>query len=113
MSVDEPKNPYEFNYKRYLSNKQIFHTAFINKEGYCVLPIPVQLNSVWYNGLLIKQYVLQKLKTSKLTVNAYGICSALLTGYDDEIDKTSINVGKQMYIFIYIYITLNLNILNK
>jgi competence protein ComEC len=87
LSVDEPKNPYEFNYKRYLSNKQIFHTAFINKEGYSVLPIPVRLNSLWYNGLLIKQYVLQKLKTSKLSDNAYGICAALLTGYDDEIDK--------------------------
>lgn len=87
LSVDEPKNPYEFNYKRYLSNKQIFHTAFINKEGYSVLPIPVQLNSLWYNGLLIKQYVLQKLKTSKLSDNAYGICAALLTGYDDEINK--------------------------
>jgi competence protein ComEC len=87
LSVDEPKNPDEFNYKRYLSNKQIFHTAFINKEGYSVLPIPVQLNSLWYNGLLIKQYVLRKLKTSKLSDNAYGICAALLTGYDDEINK--------------------------
>lgn len=87
LTVDEPKNPYEFDYKRYLNNKQIYHTAFIDKETFSVLQTPVQLNPLWYNGLLIKQFVLQKLKASKLTANAYGICAALLTGYDDEIDK--------------------------
>lgn len=87
IAVDEPKNPYEFDYKRYLNNKQIYHTAFIDQGAFSVLQLPVQLNPIWYNGLLIKQYVLQKLKTSKLSANAYGICAALLTGYDDEIDK--------------------------
>jgi competence protein ComEC len=87
LTVDPPKNPYEFDYKRYLYNKQIYHTAFIDKEAFDILQVPIQLNTIWYYGLLIKQYILQKLKTSELSANAYGICAALLTGYDDEIDK--------------------------
>lgn len=87
IPIDEPKNPYEFDYKSYLYNKQIYHTAFINEKTFDVLHTPNQLNSIWYNGLLIKQYILQKLKNSQLSANAFGICAALLTGYDDEIDK--------------------------
>jgi hexokinase len=36
-----------------------------------------------------------------------GSIDFIRSRYDDEIDKTSINVGKQMYIYIYIYINLN------
>jgi competence protein ComEC len=87
LEVDEPKNPFEFDYKNYLSNKQIYHTAFINKQNFEVLDVPLQLNLIWYKGLVIKDHILKKLKNSQLSVNAFGICAALLTGYDDEIDK--------------------------
>ncbi|MBA3681482.1 MAG: ComEC/Rec2 family competence protein [Bacteroidetes bacterium] len=87
LEVNPPQNPYEFDYKNYLNNKQIYHTAFIDANAFEVLDIPSQLNPIWHNGLLIKQRILTTLKNSALTVNAYAICAALLTGYDDEIDK--------------------------
>ena len=89
-SIDSPKNPFEFDYKTYLYNRQIYHTVFVDSLSYKVLDIPLQLNRVWYSGLLLKSYILQKLKNSHLSANAYGICAALLTGYDDEIDKSVI-----------------------
>ncbi|MDP3558411.1 MAG: ComEC/Rec2 family competence protein [Bacteroidota bacterium] len=87
MDVSPPQNPYEFNYKNYLFNKQIYHMAFIENGSFDLLDIPLQINKIWYYGLIIKQYVLDKLKNSELSQNAYGICAALLTGYDDDIDK--------------------------
>lgn len=87
LSVNAPQNPYEFNYQNYLYNKHIYHTAFIEKDAYHILDVPVQLNPLWYSGLKIKEHILQRLKSSALSANAYGICAALLTGYDDEIDK--------------------------
>lgn len=87
LEVDPPKNPFEFDYKNYLSNKHIYHTSFIEANSFEILNVPVQLNPIWYNGLLIKQHILRTLKQSALTPVAYGICAALLTGYDDEIDK--------------------------
>jgi len=87
LEVDPPRNPFEFDYKNYLHNKQIYHTAFVDTNAFKVLDVPVQINKIWYNGLLIKQHILRTLKQSALTPVAYGICAALLTGYDDEIDK--------------------------
>ncbi len=87
IEVTPPQNPYEFDYKNYLYNKQIYHTAFIEANAFEVLEVSQQLNPIWYKGLLIKQNILTSLKNSALTPIAYGICAALLTGYDDEIDK--------------------------
>lgn len=87
LEVGPPQNPYEFDYKNYLYNKQIYHTAFIDVNAFEILDVPLQLNPIWYKGLLIKQNILKALKSSALTPTAYGICAALLTGYDDEIDK--------------------------
>ncbi|MEO6304467.1 MAG: ComEC/Rec2 family competence protein [Bacteroidia bacterium] len=87
LEIEPPKNPYEFDYKNYLYNKKIYHTTFIDQNAFEVLNVPIQLNTIWYHGLLIKNYILQKLKNSALSNDAYGICAALLTGYDDEIDK--------------------------
>lgn len=87
VELTPPKNPYEFDYKAYLSNKQIYHTVFIDPSCYAVLPVRGQLHSVWMLGLRCKEFLLDRLKNAGLTKNAYGICAALLTGYDDDIDK--------------------------
>ncbi len=87
LEIDPPKNPYEFDYKTYLYNKQIYHTTFVDNGTFEIVNVPQQLNPVWYFGLFVKEKILQRLKNSGLTYQAYGICAALLTGYDDEIDK--------------------------
>lgn len=87
QDLSPPKNPFEFDYKNYLFNKQIYHTAFIDSSSYAILPVEDQMNAVWKLGLTCKEFLLTRLKNSGLDKNAYGICAALLTGYDDEIDK--------------------------
>jgi competence protein ComEC len=85
--VPSPKNPFEFDYRNYLYNKQIYHIAFIDSTSFTTLKIGERLHPIWKLGLNCKKYVLTQLKNSELSQNAYGICSALITGYDDEIDK--------------------------
>lgn len=86
--IPEPKNPMEFDYREYLKNKQVFHTVFLDSVNMCYLYESKNISLIWKFGLICKDYVLSRLKTSGLTDQAYGICAALLTGYDDDIDKT-------------------------
>lgn len=83
-----PKNPFEFDYKSYLRNKHIYHSAFIDSSAFVSLGQGNYINSIWLLGLNCKAYILWQLKHSSLDVNSYAICSALLTGFDDEIDKS-------------------------
>src|SRR6476620_11471941 len=41
----------------------------------------------WQAGLSCKEFVLKSLKEGGLSAEAYGICAALLTGYDADIDS--------------------------
>ena len=88
--VAEPKNPEEFNYKNYLNTKQIYHTAFIDSGSFVPFSDKAFTNPIWSLGLKCKSFVLKGLKESGLSDTAYSICAALLTGYDDEIDKSVI-----------------------
>lgn len=83
-----PLNPNEYDYKAYLYNKQIYHTVFVDSNSFEILDLPSSLNTMWKIGLSCKSFILFHLKNSSLTENAYSICAALLTGYDDDIDKT-------------------------
>jgi competence protein ComEC len=88
LELQGPKNPGEFNYRNYLSNRQIHFTTFVDSGAYVPLPGPKVLNPVWETGLACKQYILEQLKKSPLSETSYAICAALLTGYDDEIDRS-------------------------
>ncbi len=87
LEVPPPMNPQEFDYKNYLAHRQIYHTAFIDAGAYVALSRHQHLNPVWEAGLRCKSYLLSRLKQSPLSPAGYAICSALLTGYDDEIDR--------------------------
>jgi len=87
QEIPAPKNPLEFNYKTYLANRQIYHSAFVDSTSFAVLPVNGYLNPVWATGLFCKDHILKQLKSGGLTGNSYAICAALLTGYDDEIEK--------------------------
>lgn len=91
MSVQAPLNPNEFDYKSYLYYRQIYHTTFIDSMSFLTLDQPSQLNPIWEFGLKCKSSILLRLKESNLSENAYGICAALLTGFDREIDKSVID----------------------
>jgi competence protein ComEC len=85
--VNEPKNPNEFDYKTFLENKNVFHTAYIKSEELHVVSQTNNLFSIIQLGAKIKAHLVMVLRNSGLSQEAFSICSALLVGYDDEIDS--------------------------
>jgi competence protein ComEC len=85
--VSPPKNPEEFNYSQYLSDRGVYHTAFAQPDAIHVIDHGVGLNPIWKAGLACKAYVLRRLRSSGISNEAAAICAALLTGYDADIDS--------------------------
>lgn len=85
--INDPKNPNEFNFKKYLEHKNIFNIIYSDSK-----------HVLKYNGLgtdysfiligeKIKETIVTSLRNSEPSANAFAICSALLVGFDDEINK--------------------------
>jgi competence protein ComEC len=86
-AVSDPKNPNEFNYNAFLKNKNIFHIIYTeNKNTHVLTTLPNQ-NTIKGFATKIKSHVISTLRNSGLSQPAFSICSALLVGYDDEIDN--------------------------
>jgi len=83
--LNEPKNPNEFNYKAFLESKNVFHTVFAESQNIST----ISNNNTFHLsqiGIYIKSQLVSILRHSQLSQEAFSICSALLVGYDDEID---------------------------
>ena len=85
--VNEPKNPNEFNYKEFLERKNIYNTVYATPKQICILKGFGQPFSFMQFGAKIKAHVVSILRDCGLSQQAFSICTALLVGYDDEIDK--------------------------
>ncbi len=83
--LNEPKNPNEFNYKQFLESKNVFHTVFNESKNISTIS---SNNNFQFSqiGTSIKAQLVSILRDSGLSQEAFSICSALLVGYDDEID---------------------------
>lgn len=90
IEIPKPKNPYEFNYKDYLSTKGIYHQVYLKSTEYQVYENPSELPFVLYADQL-KNYLIKVLKNNGLTGDQLAITSALLLGYDDEISRELLN----------------------
>ncbi|MBL7932481.1 MAG: ComEC family competence protein [Bacteroidia bacterium] len=88
QELNEPQNPFEFDYKSYLFYRNIHHTVFIDSSCFAKVSIESPMNPLWRMALRCKNFVLLSLRNSGLSSEAFSISSALLTGYDDEIDKS-------------------------
>jgi len=85
--VNPPKNPNEFDYKNFLENKNIFHVLYAKADQVHKIPNIDPTFSFIQLGANIKAKIVSILRNSGLSKDAFSICSALLVGYDDEIDK--------------------------
>ncbi|MCD6016882.1 MAG: hypothetical protein K0S53_3 [Bacteroidetes bacterium] len=85
--VAEPKNPQEFNYKAFLEERNIFHTVYATPAQVHFIAQPENCFSWSGFGVKIKSHLVSVLRSSGLSQEAFSICSALLIGYDDEIDS--------------------------
>jgi competence protein ComEC len=85
-AIAPPQNPGEFNYKQFLERKNIFHTAYVEPEALSTIDTDTRSNSITSLGISIKEQVVSTLREAGLSREAFSICTALLVGYDDEID---------------------------
>ncbi len=86
QEVSPPKNPEEFNYKRYLSNKGIYNQAYIKSYEWKVLSSNNggKLKSM---GLKLRTLFLDILQKQNIKGQEFAVVSAILLGYDDFLDS--------------------------
>jgi competence protein ComEC len=84
--IGKPLNPHTFDFKTYFNDQGIYYSSFIDSLGFSLVKKKV-MGDVRTNALNLKYYIIESLKTSGLSNEAFAMCSALLTGFDDEIDK--------------------------
>lgn len=88
QEVKEPLNPHVFNFKNYFNNKSIYHTCYVDSSSFLPINNVVYNKTIKQTGLAIKTSIVEKLKNNGLSKEAYTICSALITGYDDDIESS-------------------------
>jgi len=84
--INSPKNPEEFDYKDFLESRNIFHTVFADRQDVQLISLKNKFQ-VSQIGTVLKSHLVSALRDSQLSKEAFSICSALLVGYDDEIDS--------------------------
>ncbi|MEP7170593.1 MAG: ComEC/Rec2 family competence protein, partial [Bacteroidota bacterium] len=88
--VTLPKNPEEFNYKRFLSFHNVYHQVYLPNDKWKALD--------YNDGNLFRKYsfdlrdrLVEIFKTKIHHEQEYGVASALVLGYEDNIDAELIN----------------------
>jgi competence protein ComEC len=84
--VEAPKNPEEFNYKRYLSNKGIYHQGFIRGGNWKLLESDCG-NPVYQIAYRVRMKLLTILESNHIKGAEYAVASAILLGYDEYLDS--------------------------
>ncbi len=85
-----PLNPHEFDYKNYLSLKNIFYTSYL-KENNWKIADKVETFSFFASTQKIRKYLLDTYRSSGLQESEFALVAALVLGYDDEIDRPLMN----------------------
>jgi competence protein ComEC len=78
--------PGSFNYKKFLNTRGIFLKTYIKKQHWRQLNSN-GLNLLYYHALSLRRKLLEILKERGLEGREFGVTSALLLGYVDEIDS--------------------------
>lgn len=85
-SINALNNPEEFNYKQFLSYKNIYHQAYINSKQQ-ILVAENQGNIILKTGYNLRNYLLTIYRNNHISGDEYAVASALIVGYDDLISK--------------------------
>ncbi|WP_299463061.1 ComEC/Rec2 family competence protein [uncultured Microscilla sp.] len=86
LRVAPPKNPEQFNYRRYLAQQNIHHQHFATSLNYQVIDTS-SVHSVLTLSETLRSYCDAQLKALVKGSQEYGIATALLLGVKDHIDS--------------------------
>ena len=81
----EPKNPQEFNYKRYMSAKSIYLQSFVDARSWEKIS-ENNGNPVKSFAIKLRNKFLKILQDCGMDMQEYGIIAAMLLGDNDELD---------------------------
>ena len=87
--VSPPQNPYQFDYRTYLQRKGIYYQSYLTTEQYKVLR-PSSEKSVRAVAYFLRAKMIDLIKSSGLSKNEQGIASALLLGWDEDVDDETL-----------------------
>ncbi len=87
--IDEPKNPNQFDFKRYCRIQNIFHQAYVPRQNWKLLDENMG-NGLKSFALGLRHHWLDKLRESGFREKEFAVAGALLLGYKDEIDKETL-----------------------
>ena len=87
--VAPPQNPYQFDYRTYLQRKGIYYQSYLATEQYRVLQ-PSSEKSVRAVAYFLRVKMIDLIKNSGLSKNEQGIASALLLGWDEDVDDETL-----------------------
>jgi competence protein ComEC len=82
--LEPPKNPKEFDYKKYLENRSIFQQGYLTCNDWQLMDSQVKGLDVFANDA--RQFLLSSLKSNGIEGDQYAIASALILGSKDELD---------------------------
>ncbi len=83
--VQPPQNPYQFNYKRYLSFSNIHYQGYRSSGKYDIIASD-KGNMLKSKALQIRKKAMQTLQTYSIQDREFAVLSALLLGYREYID---------------------------
>lgn len=84
--VEPPYNPGEFNYKKYLAGKNVYHQAFLYPRQYRVVKGGC-CNPVIAYALKTRQNLVSKLKANMQDTTAIAVASTLILGYKADLSN--------------------------
>lgn len=84
--ISPPKNPEEFNYKRYLFHHHIYHQVFIRSNQVKISPAKRKLH-LYTQAYEIRNTFLDFFKNQEFTPEEFAVISALLLGKKDDLNE--------------------------
>ncbi len=90
VKVSEPMNPFEFNYAQYLRFHNIYHQAYLEEKDLKYAGIGNK-NLLFESSYLLRDKLIETLKMTISDKEIYSVGSALLVGFDDDIDRSVLN----------------------
>ncbi|HRH67313.1 MAG TPA: ComEC/Rec2 family competence protein [Bacteroidia bacterium] len=86
QQVKGPLNPDQFNFQKWLSSHQVFHQLFLKQDQFVVAGHHEGSKLVEWAIALRERWV-RVFQENAITGQEYAVLSALILGYDDEIDS--------------------------
>ena len=83
--IPPPQNPGEFNYKRFLAFRSIYHQQYLKSGQWNFLSLNSG-NRLMKNIYLLRNNLLNQLKNQGIQGTEYAVGAALILGYNDKLD---------------------------